>query len=246
MTQIESIDEEPEQVMEQVPRAPQADKEEAHTEMPRARRRRKYIRHAREPAVQVRQAPVKQAATEQRFTAEYWEKQLKEEAEAAAQPPPEPEPPTMTREQYLALTKKQNPTTVARTVARPRSSGLIARMQANADEALGVPHSGVARSPSNYTQPRVAMPQPKAQSEAEAPLEELAPSGGGIFSSMSSSPVMSGILAFIGLLVALFGTYISGSVVGLGAEVIGFVIFIVGMIFILKYARQMKRLQAGV
>jgi hypothetical protein len=235
MTQIESIDEEPEQ---------EVDREEAHAEMPKVRRRRKYTRHAQEPAAQV-QAPAKQAATEQRFTAEYWEKQLREEAETAAQQAPEPEPQTMTREQYLAQAKKQNPTTVARTVARPRSSGFIDRLQANVDEALGAAHPGIAHSPSNYTQPRVAMPQPRAQSAAEAPLEELAPSGGGIFSSISSNPVMSGILAFVGLLIALFGTYISKSVVGFGAEMIGFVIFIAGMIFIFKYTRQMKRLQAG-
>ncbi|MEM4098047.1 MAG: hypothetical protein QXS81_05115, partial [Candidatus Micrarchaeaceae archaeon] len=168
------------------------------------------------------------AAEEERLTAEEWEERLKaEEAEAAEA---KQQPKTMTREEFLAM-KEKSEEAPNQPVAAPqqqvqaqpkRRMGFIDTLQANVNEALGVVPSSSAQT----------------QIPAETSLQEMGQEG--LLSSMRQNPIVSGIVALTGLIVMLIGTFSHAIEVALITEIIGLIIFVLGLIFIIKYLLRKK------
>ncbi len=206
--------------------------------------KRKYKKRVRLPPIGVTNAPVQpaqskdeqkpdnpepeaQSSTEteeptaapqsegEKKPADYWEKQLAQGPAKDQAPAPSPN----------AAKKK------------PMGLGLIDRLQANVDEALGVqPQHPVNTASVQQPSAPVQAQQTVAHRPAAAPISEIGAVKGG---SLGSSPFASSALAMIGLIVALVGTYLH-SVVGVGAEIIGLVVFVFGAVYIIKYIRRTK------
>ncbi|MEM3215912.1 MAG: hypothetical protein QXS81_01010 [Candidatus Micrarchaeaceae archaeon] len=179
--------------------------------------------------------PLKQPkpAEEERLTAEEWEERLKAEEEAKSAKTQQPK--MLTREEFMEMKAKskeaQNQPASAQAQAQPkRRVGFIDILEANMNEALGVVPNPAAATTN---------PAPKVQIPAEASnLQELGREG--VLSSMQQNPIVSGIFALTGLIVMLIGTFSHVIEATLTLEVIGFIIFIFGLVFIIKYLLRKK------
>lgn len=210
-------------------------------EVPVRRRRRPRMHAVRSrPAVEEVQT---QEEPELRLTAAEWAKRIAaEEIEKRKheEQKKEAESPGMTKEDYIRMQKEggekpepqpppKNPLSTASIKATGAAymPNIINLLQANADAALGAKPA--------------AQPQPSgASAEVEAPLiQELPSSGAGLFSRLNSDPVAAGTVAFVGLLITFMGTFIRGSLMGLGIEIVGFAVFFVALIYVAKHTLKM-------
>lgn len=193
---------------------------------------------------------------EERLSIEEWTERFKAEEEARARAEIEAkaaaadENRRMTKEEFLAMQQAKmasmpahpQPASPAAQQKPPqRRSSILDRLAANADSALGViPKAQVAGA-------QVAPRQAPAAAYANSGLQEIGrASGGGPVGIMRSNPVMAGAVAFIGLLIVLIGTYLHGSLyTALIIEVLGFGLFIFGIVFVFGYIGTMKRQKKG-
>ncbi|MEM0143091.1 MAG: hypothetical protein QXL94_03960 [Candidatus Parvarchaeum sp.] len=186
-------------------------------------RKKQAINHTSESTTP---EPVK-VANEERLTAEEWEEKLKAEAEAKAE-----QPKTLTKEEFIAMMKAKETPKPQQAPIKPKPRiGFIDRLQANADEALGVkPKATAATSGAVETQMPV-LPVVKAESNN---LQEIGPAARGLSSALGN-PITAGIVALTGLIVMFIGTLSRVLEATLIIEIMGFVIFVFGLVFILKY-----------
>jgi hypothetical protein len=222
MAQIEAI----QPIQPQSPAAP--DKQEPKAVHAKAKARKRG-RPKKAPAAQA-QGPASQAQEPQveMHTAEEWERILQ------AQTPAKP----LTKEEFLAKlspARVDNKKMIADVAGA--ATAMLGRMQVNADEALGVQRRPGLAQPA---QP-VKAPAQAARPPSTNTLQEIkAPGGTGPLAALRENPVMAGGMAFIGLLMALIGTYGAGALAAV-MELLGFGIFIIGAIFMYGNARKLRR-----
>lgn len=204
----------------------------------------------KEEVVPEEQPKIIDIPSDKKLTSDEWEQIIKQEEEAKKN-----EPHIMTKEEFLELRKKKleqkqpSQTTAASPSTNSgyrKSVGMdfISRIQANANEALGVvPNNSTNSTPVNDVNPVNNPTQPTQNQSGNPYIQEMEQGSGGIrgfLEGMNTNPLLSGIITLVGLVAAYIGLHIVG---GAGAiiDIIGLIMVVFGGIYIVKYIKLQKQ-----
>lgn len=150
---------------------------------------------------------------EESLTAEEWAEKIKTEEEVKARPK------LLTKEEFLAMRDEKAKTAAAQAHAQKKSA-IIDRLIENADTALGTTPVHGGATPNNT-------------------LEEVK-SASGLITNMKENPLIAGVVTLIGLITVFIGMHIADVIVAVSADVLGFVVVVIGAIFIFGHTKNMR------
>lgn len=152
------------------------------------------------------------------------------------------QPKTFTREEFLAQKAKQP--AAAQAVA-PKQSSFLKSLLSGGSGPKGPmsPSEARVRGMMQGAGEMVGMQPVGTEMPAAAPVSsvEEVESVSGLLANMKENPIVAGGVTFVGLLILLVGLYLVNAIAGLVTEIIGFVLFAFGLIYVFGHIKTMFR-----